>query len=156
MGGHTIHEDKVFEADNEMSTKSLPRPNDLFKQHKIELGRWQSTDRLKSLCKGIDLNQTTDDEGTKSQSLPRSTHKKESRVHHRTKPWLNVCATVIATKGSIMSKELIDICEKKKAHFTAHQDHEFQGFETIDELLDCMGVSTQKVLLVFYCGPGGH
>lgn len=145
LGGDTIHEDKVFETDNEMNTNSLPRPNDLFKQHDIELTRWQSTDRLKSLCKGIDLNHATDDETSKSQSLPRVSHKKEPRAHHRTKPWLNVCQTVTATKGSITAKELIDICEKKKAHFTARQDHEFQGFESIDELLDCMGIAVDKV-----------
>ena len=142
LGGDTIHEDEIFES--EMAT-TLPSPKELFKKHEVDLSRWKSTDRLKSLCKSIDLNQTTDDEMTKSNSLPRIPQRKEARVHHRTKPWLNVCKTILSTKGCISTKELADICEKKKAHFTARQDHEFQGFETIEELLDCMGVATNKV-----------
>lgn len=145
LGGDTIHEEQVYETDNEHKTSSLPRARDMFADHSVDLSRWRSTDRLKSLCKGIDLTQTTDDEVQKSQSLPRSVHRKEGKTHHRIKPWLNVCKTIISTKGFVTIKELVDICEKRKAHFTSRQDQEFQGFESTDELLDCMGVATEKV-----------
>ncbi|XP_067937019.1 uncharacterized protein [Watersipora subatra] len=142
LGGDTIHEDQVFMAD---STNSLPRSKEAFNTHDVNLNRWQSTDRLKSLCKGIDLNQTTDDEGTRSQSMPRNAHRKDAKSHHRTKPWVNVCKTILSTKGIITTRELMDVCEKKKAHFTARQDRDFQGFATVDELLDCYGIAVSKL-----------
>lgn len=150
LGGDVIHEDEVYQTDNEKNT-SLPQLADAFKDRtSIDLTRWQSTDRLKSLCRGIDLNQTTDDE----MSMSLTSHKREVRQsHERIKPWLNVCQTILTSKGKITAKELLGICEKKKAHFTNRQDHDFKGFESIEELFDCMGVSMEKVgdiIMVIY------
>lgn len=144
LGGDTIHEDQVYETDNE-KCYTLPRPKDSTITETPDLHRWQSTDRLRSLCKGIDLGQSTDEESSRSQAIPRSSHRREQRSHQRTKPWISVLKSLLATKGSVETKELIEICEKKKAHFTTRQDQSFQGFDTIDELLDCMGVSVDKV-----------
>lgn len=137
-----IHEDEIYQTDNE-KTMSLPRPDDAFKDRtNLDLTRWQSTDRLKSLCNGIDLNQMTDDEV----SMAASSHRRETRTsHQRTKPWLNVCRTILSSKGKITVKELLAICEKRKVHFTSRQDRDFQGFESIDELFDCLGVAMEKV-----------
>ena len=145
LGGDTIHEDQVYETDNERCY-TLPRPKDSSFTNPPDPHRWQSTDRLRSLCKGIDLAQSTDDEASRSQaSIPRSAHRREQRAHHRIKPWISVLKSILSTKGCVDTKELVEICEKKKAHFTTRQDQSFQGFDTIDELLDCMGVSVDKV-----------
>ena len=47
--------------------------------------------------------------------------------------------------GKITVAELMDICQKKKAHFSSQQDRDFTGFQTVDEMIDCMGVDMIKV-----------
>lgn len=132
LGGDTIHEDEIFQNEAER-TMSLPR---LRNKSDIELSRWGSSDQLK----GSDMRKTADDD------LPvSSAEKRDTRSHQRPKPWLKICKGVLSNKGKITTKDLVSICEKEKVHFTSQQDSDFPGYETAEDMFDCMGISVHKV-----------
>lgn len=138
LGGDTIHEDEIFQNEAER-TMSLPR---LKNKSEVDISRWASSDQLKALCKGIDLNETMDDEVFVS-----TKEKPDTRESQRPKPWLKICKSILSGKGKITVKDLINVCEKEKVHFTSQQDQDFVGYETAEDMFDCMGISVHKVEL---------